>query len=97
MKFKFAVKKIIAEARDETFWHSKIYSNTSRFHIGTIAWKPKQLSVWKLVTRFHTQLVLALRKLMPLPVGGNSLFHKNFLFFRKIYPNHKLSGGTKNL
>jgi len=96
MKVKFAVKKIIAEARDETFWHSKIYSNTSRFHIGTIAWKPKQLST-EVPRGLQYRLVSALRKLMPLPVGGNSLFHKNFLFFRKIYPNHKLSGGTKNL
>ena len=96
MRFKFAVKKIIAEARNETFWHSKIYSNASRFHIGTIAWKPKQLST-EVPLGLQYRLLLALRKLMPYPVGGNSLFHKNFLFFRKIHPNHKLSGGKKNL
>jgi len=96
MKVKFAVKKIIAEARNETFWHSKIYSNTSRFHIGTIAWRTKQLST-EVPLGLQYRLFLSLRKLMPYPVGGNSLFHKNFLFFRKFYPNLNITGGWKNL
>ena len=95
-----AVKIIIAESRGVSSPSaSKINSNPLLyiFQGGTIAWKPKQLSVWKLVSRFHTQLVLALRKQMPLPDGCNSLFHKNFIFFRKIYPALIKSGGKKNL
>ena len=96
MKFKFAVKTFTAADRNETFCLRKIYSNASRLHTGTIAWKPKQLST-EVPLGLQYRLLLALRKLMPYPVGGNSLFHKNFLFFRKFYLNLKIAGAGKNL
>jgi len=96
MKFKFAVKTFTAADRNETFCLRKIYSNASRLHTGTIAWKPKQLST-EVPLGLRYRLLLALRKLMPYPVGGNSLFHKNFLFFRKFYLNLKIAGAWKNL
>ena len=33
--------------------------------------------------------------LMPLPVGDSGLFHKNFLFFRKIYSLLNIVGAKK--
>jgi len=97
MKFKFAVKTFTAADRNETFCLRKIYSNASRLHTGTIACKLKQFLFSEERSYFIQSLFLAIRKLMPYPVGGNSLFHKNFLFFRKFYLNLIIAGAWKNL
>ena len=98
MKLEGTVKDLLKRKIEELDFLAKI-SNALCLSIqgGTIACELKQFLFSEERSSFIQSLFLVKRKSMPLPTLCNSLFHKNFLFFRKIYPNHKLSGGTKNL
>ena len=98
MKLEGTVKGLLKRKIEELDFLAKT-SNVLCFSIqgGTIACELKQFLFSEERSSFIQSLFLVIRKSMPLPDGCNSLFHKNFIFFRKIYPALIKSGGKKNL
>ena len=98
MKLEGTVKGLLKRKIEELDFLAKT-SNALCFSIqgGTIACELKQFLFSEERSSFIQSLFLVIRKSMPLPTLCNSLFHKNFLFFRKFHPNLNITGAWKNL